>query len=83
MDRLLPTVLTLALVVVSFCATLGISSAETNGLHQQMDSLSLEIVKLRSEIEKTKEIDNSRQDTLVVDVRVNPQTIKIYNKCTN
>ena len=83
MDKVIPALLTVSLILVLFCATVGISTSSINDLQASVDSLRLKVEKLNAYVELEKEANNALQDTLVVDVRVNPQTIKIYNRCTN
>lgn len=83
MDKVIPALLTISLILVLFCATVGISTSSINDLQASVDSLRVKVEKLNAYVEFEKEANNALQDTLVVDVRVNPQTIKIYNRCTN
>lgn len=83
MDKVIPALLTISLILVLFCATVGISTSSINNLQASVDSLRVKVEKLNAYVEFEKEANNALQDTLVVDVRVNPQTIKIYNRCTN
>ena len=69
--------LCLALV---FIATTGIATSESNKNKLAIDSLRKEVNALMIELEELNKADN---DTIVVDVRVNPQVIKVYNTCTN
>lgn len=70
-------VLCLALV---FIATIGIATSESNKNMVVIDSLRQEVNALMIEFE---ELNKANNDTIVVDVRVNPQVIKVYNTCTN
>lgn len=70
-------VLCLALV---FIATIGIATSESNKNKLVIDSLRQEVKTLMIELEELNKADN---DTIVVDVKVNPQVIKVYNTCTN
>lgn len=70
-------VLCLALV---FIATIGIATGESNKNKLVIDSLRQEVNALMIEFE---ELNKANNDTIVVDVRVNPQVIKVYNTCTN
>lgn len=70
-------VLCLALV---FIATIGIATSESNKNKLVIDSLRQEVNALMIEFE---ELNKANNDTIVVDVRVNPQVIKVYNTCTN
>lgn len=69
--------LCLALV---FIATTGIATSESNKNKLVIDSLRKEVNALMIEFEELNKADN---DTIVVDVKVNPQVIKVYNTCTN
>lgn len=70
-------VLCLALV---FIATTGIATSESNKNKLVIDSLRQEVNALMIEFKELNKADN---DTIVVDVKVNPQVIKVYNTCTN
>ena len=65
---------------VSAAACIGISTSESNENRELIDSLGREMLALKQTIE-TKQFD--KRDSIVVEVNVRPQTIKIYNKCTN
>ncbi len=69
--------LCLALVLI---ATTGIATSESNKNKLVIDSLRKEVDALKIELEELNDADN---DTIVVDVKVNPQVIKVYNTCTN
>ena len=69
--------LCLALV---FIATTGIATSESNKNRLAIDSLRKEVNALMIELE---ELNKTTNDTIVVDVKVNPQVIKVYNTCTN
>lgn len=66
--------------VVSAAACIGISTSESNENRDLIDSLGREILILKQTVE-TKHLDS--RDSIIVEVNVRPQTIKIYNKCTN
>lgn len=63
-----------------FIATIGIATSESNKNKLAIDSLRQEVNALMIEFEELNKADN---DTIVVDVKVNPQVIKVYNTCTN
>lgn len=69
--------LCLALV---FIATTGIATSESNKNKLAIDSLRKEVNALMIELE---ELNKTTNDTIIVDVKVNPQVIKVYNTCTN
>ena len=78
--KLLRVLLVLLLLVVSL-GSVGISTSEANKNRALIDSLSCEVQVLRGAIEELRL--QPKQDTIVFDVIVKPQTIKIYNTCTN
>lgn len=69
----------LCLALVFFAAT-GIATSESYKNKLVIDSLRQEVNTLMIEFEELNKADN---DTIVVDVKVNPQVIKVYNTCTN
>lgn len=83
MNRLLYAILIFALILASFCASIGVATTDTNKMKAQIDSLKARVDNMYFEIQKSKQVVKPHRDTLVFDVHIKPQTIKIYNTCTN
>lgn len=67
-------------LVLVFIATVGIATMESNKNRAIINTLIDEVNTLQRDVEHLNKSDN---DTIVVDVKVNPQVIKIYNTCTD
>lgn len=67
-------------LVLVFIATVGIATKESNKNRVIINTLIDEVNTLQRDVE---ELNKSNNDTIVVDVKVNPQVIKIYNTCTD
>ena len=76
------TLLHVVLCVVVFLACLGVSTSASRINREMIDSLSREVKNVRHTIDSMNYV-KSRSDTIIFDVKVKPQVIKIYNKCTN
>lgn len=79
-DKIIFGLFILLCLILVFVATTGIATSESNKNKLVIDSLRKDINALMLEVEELNKVDN---DTIVVDVKVNPQVIKIYNTCTN
>lgn len=79
-DKILLGLFGLLCLVLVFIATVGISTRESNKNRVIINTLIDDVNTLRRDVEQ---LNNSNNDTIVVDVKVNPQVIKIYNTCTD
>ena len=79
-DKVLLGLFGLLCLVLVFIATVGIATKESNKNRVIIDALMTQVNALRSDVEQ---LNKSNNDTIVVDVKVNPQVIKIYNTCTD
>lgn len=79
-DKVLLGLFGLLCLVLVFIATVGIATKESNKNRVIINTLMDEVNTLQRDVE---ELNKSNNDTIVVDVKVNPQVIKIYNTCTN
>lgn len=79
-DKVLLGLFGLLCLVLVFIATVGIATKESNKNRIIINTLIDEVNTLQRDVE---ELNKSNNDTIVVDVKVNPQVIKIYNTCTD
>ena len=79
-DKVLLGLFGLLCLVLVFIATVGIATKESNKNRVIINTLIDEVNTLQLDVE---ELNKSNNDTIVVDVKVNPQVIKIYNTCTD
>lgn len=79
-DKVLLGLFGLLCLVLVFIATVGIATKESNKNRVIINTLIDEVNTLQRDVEQ---LNKSNNDTIVVDVKVNPQVIKIYNTCTN
>lgn len=61
-----------------FVSSVGISTTASNHNKHMIDSLSRELTALKAQIEDTK---RERKDTVIVNVNVKPQVIKVNTQC--
>ena len=67
-------------LILVFSATVGISTTASNNNKRLIDSLSQELTAFR--VEYNKNVGFSK-DSIIVDINVKPQVIKIFNQCTD
>ena len=79
-DKIILALFLVLCLIVLFMATVGIATNETNKNKALIDSLMHDVSALKYEVD---EITKANKDTIVIDVAVKPQIIKIYNTCTN
>lgn len=79
-DKVLLGLFGLLCLALVFIATVGIATKESNKNRVIINTLIDEVNTLQRDVE---ELNKSNNDTIVVDVKVNPQVIKIYNTCTD
>lgn len=79
-DKIIFGLFILLCLILVFVATIGIATSESNKNKLVIDSLRKDVNALMLEVGELNKADN---DTVVVDVKLNPQVIKIYNTCTN
>lgn len=79
-DLAIRVIVVISSFVALLAAALGIALQTPNKHKTQIDSLNAKIDSLQVVIQ---ELSKSDKDTIVVDVKIKPQVIKIYNSCTD